>query len=76
MDTDRTFLGDVEYMHDFFPAVESTNVTGTRFTRAYVDGDECYFLPSIVGYVRDVLPARGQTRVRVFFNILPSLNWL
>jgi hypothetical protein len=65
MDMERTFLGDVEYMRDFFPDEESNNPAGTRFTRAYVDQEGRYFLPSIVGHVRDILPAGGKRWVRI-----------
>jgi hypothetical protein len=37
MDTD---IGDVEYMHDFFPSVERGNPAGTSYARSYVDLEE------------------------------------
>jgi hypothetical protein len=64
MDEDRFFLGDVDYMRDFFPHDEQTNQDGSAYVRPYVDSDDCVFLPSIVGYIRDIIPAEGQRQVR------------
>jgi hypothetical protein len=63
MDTDRVFLGDVVYMQDFFPDEEGTNADGSAYARPYVDIEDRYFLPSIVGHIRDIVPAGGQRRV-------------
>ncbi|KAJ7796622.1 hypothetical protein B0H13DRAFT_2689282 [Mycena leptocephala] len=65
MDTERLFLGDVEYMHGFFADEERINPNGFSFARPYVDLENRYFIPSIVGHIRDIVPAGGQRQLLV-----------
>jgi hypothetical protein len=56
-DEGHTFLADCEYMRDFFVREERLGADGRSYSRPYVDDEGHPFLPSLVGYVRDILPA-------------------